>query len=88
MSCNKISYCYILENNNFIKLKILNIAGNKISNIYELENLNYEKLKIILTTKELDILYMIDCTGGMYNLIKYIRNACTEISDILNKNIS
>ena len=87
LSCNKVSYCYILENNNFIKLKILNIAGNKISNISELEKNNYGKLKIILNANELDILYMIDCTGGMYSLIYCIRDTCTEIYDILNKNL-
>ena len=89
LSCNKISSFDLFKNNNnnFTRLKILNLGGNEIPNISELQKLNFGKLTIISDIKFLDIVYMIDSTGGMNPWISIIRSALNTIYNKLNKNI-
>ena len=89
LSCNKISSFDLFKNNNnnFTRLKILNLGGNEIPNISELQKLNFGKLTIISDIKFLDIVYMIDSTGGMDPWISIIRSALNTIYNKLNKNI-
>ena len=70
-----------------MKLKVLKLGGNEIKNISELKKFNFGKLNIISDIKKLDIVYMIDSTGGMGLWISCVRGALNIIYNKLKRSI-